>query len=123
MDPSQEQKDFGDTKASLAFSNMLREGKFMEENAPVEPQEGQGDEDIAVTDQGEQIEEVPQVEEVMAPVEQPQTEEKDEEIAELKDEIKSMDKKFKKMIRDEVSGIKEMIKEALNEEEPKENIK
>lgn len=108
--------EFGDTKASLAFSNMLREGLFTQETGAQVPMEDE-----------EQMQEDPmafEVEEETAAEEPVAKEEVIEEEPEIEDPKEDMDAKIgslrdemRAMIAEEIGGLKQIIKEALNEEE------
>lgn len=102
----QEQKELGDNKASLAFSNMLRQHLFEQENPPVEEEaEGQTVESPEMASE--------------APVEPQNTAvvpDSEDLKAEIQGDMKSFKKEVQKMIKDEIGDIKQMIKELANEE-------
>lgn len=106
MDPTTEQKELGDSKASLAFSNMLREQLFMQENPPMEegieePVEGMEPEPL----------EAP-VEPEIAP--EPEVAPEPEEPAE--DPIKGLEERLTKRIDELENTLKEEQNEGMKKE-------
>lgn len=117
LSPEQAQNEFGDSKAALAFSNMLREQQFMQDNpmqdedASQEPQEGQGEElSIETGEEGEAPEAVQEGQEEEQGDPTIQLEGKmDEKMEILRDELKAT-------IKTEIDAIREDIKNALENE-------
>lgn len=112
MNPEEMQKDLGDTKASLAFSNMLREQRFMEDNPPMEGEEEQ--------DGTESLETAPETMETEEPM---LDEESSQEVSEtdLKGEMESVKSEIKDSVKAEIADLRkeliDTIKDALEYEE------
>lgn len=104
------QSNFGDTKASLAFSNMLREQLLRQNHAPApekQPIEGDNSPENALQSmETGQMENTP-----ISTQEQPQIDIK----AEIEDALKPFRDEIKAEIKEEMKGIKQSIKDILNE--------
>lgn len=112
MNPQDTQQNMGDPKASLGFSNMLREQLFMQENPmPESPEMEQGGMEGAnmgqdsTPENGEDLKtEIQDMEErIMGSIDELKTEIKGED----NDEIKSIKKELEGLLTEEENGQKE----------------